>query len=259
MATNIHPTAIIMPGATLGDNVEVGPYAYVGADVTIGDGTTIAHHATVDGCTVMGRDNQVYPYAFVGGLTQDKKYTGGKPGLRIGDRNIFREFCSMHGATKEGDWTVIGNGNLFLAYSHVAHECIVGDNNIVSSHSALGGHAIIENHVNVGWNAGVHQFARIGSHVMIGACSKVAQDVPPFMLCDGSPAECVTINKVGMRRCGYTEEEVNLARSAYKTIFRANLNRAQALERLQAHPEAATSRVLQALIKSMGESTRGIA
>ena len=136
----IHPTAIIEKGAVLDDDVEVGAYAYIGGSVKIGKGTIIAHHATVDGNTVVGEYNQIFPYAYIGGKTHDLKYRGGNPGLIIGDRNVFREYTTAHLATKDGEYTVIGNDNNILAYSHIAHDCIVGNKIVMSSHAALGGH-----------------------------------------------------------------------------------------------------------------------
>ena len=232
MATKIHPQAIVEEGAELGENVMVEAFVYVGAKACVGDDSHLRHHATVEGDVVLGKDNQVHPYALVGGMTHDLKYQGGQPKLRIGDRNVFREYVTAHVATDPEDVTVIGSDNVFLAYSHVAHDCIVGDHFVMSSHSALGGHVVVGDHVNVGWGAGVHQFCRLGRHCMVAACAKLVQDVPPFMLADGSPAEVRSINKVGMERAGFPSEDIEVARSVYKTLYRKGLNRSQALEEL---------------------------
>ncbi len=258
MPTVIHPTALVTPGAQLGENVTVGAFAFIGPEAVIGDGCVIQHHATVENLTILGRDNILHPYAFVGGMTQDKKFEGGMPGLKVGDRNVFREYVSVHIATKPGDFTIVGDENFLLAYSHIAHECQVGNNNILSSHSALGGHVVLGNHVNIGWNAGIHQFCHIGSRAMIGACSKVTQDVPPYMMCDGNPGEVVFINKVGLTRAGFNEEEVMLARTVFKLLYRSKLNRAQALAEIENLP-LSNHAIVKDILAFVSDSKRGLA
>lgn len=253
---DIHPTAIIEDGAQLAEDVSVGAYAYIGGEVTLGPGTVVHHHATVEGLATLGANNEVWPYAMIGGKTHDLKYKGGKPGLKIGDGNVFREYTTVHCGTEDGQFTTLGNGNVILAYSHIAHDCQIGDRLIMSSHAAFGGHCVVGNHVNIGWNAGIHQFCRIGDYAMIGACAKVVQDVPPLMIADGNPADVRTINKVGLERDGFTAEEIALARSVYKIIYREQLNRAQALEKLREHPEA-DSRVIQHVLAFASGSVRG--
>ncbi len=258
MSTRIHPTAIIEPGAELADGVEVGAYAYIGATVRIGARTRIHHHATVDGYTEMGADNEVFSYAYIGGKTHDLKYKGGRCGLKIGDRNVFREFTTAHLATNDGEFTVVGNDNVILAYSHIAHDCQVSNHLVMSSHAALGGHVIVQDHANVGWGVGVHQFCRVGAFAMVGAGSKLVQDLPPFMIADGATAEVRTINKVGMERNGFAPEEIELARAVYKILYREGLNRSQAMERLRGHAKA-SHRVIQAVITFAETSERGFA
>ena len=258
MATDIHPTAIICKGAELDDKVVVGPYAYVGPLVHLGKGTKVHHHATVDGRTVMGRDNEVYPYAFLGGMTQDLKYTGGEPGLRIGNRNVFREYVTAHVATKAEDDTIIGDDNHILAYSHVAHDCVVGNHLVMSSHAALGGHVIVEDYVVIGWTAGVHQFCRIGAHVMVGGLSKIVQDIFPYMIVAGNPAEVRSINRVGLQRCGFSEEELSIAKTVYRILYRDGMNRSQALSTLREHPQH-RSRIIKNILKFADTATRGLA
>lgn len=254
----IHPTAIVEDGARLADGVEVGAYAYIGAEVEIGDGTVVSHHATVDGYTVMGRDNQVFPYAFIGGKTHDLKFHGGRPGLKIGDGNVFREFTTIHMATAPDTFTIVGNRNNFLAYSHVAHDCIVGDDVIVSAHAALGGHVILEDHAVVGWGSGAHQFCRIGAYAMLSASSKSVKDIPPFMMADGSPAKVCAINKVKMHREGFADDEIDAAGSAFKTIYMRGLNRRQALEMLAGRDDA-EGRVIKTILDfSSRDQGRGI-
>ncbi|MEM8867047.1 MAG: acyl-ACP--UDP-N-acetylglucosamine O-acyltransferase [Verrucomicrobiota bacterium] len=245
MATEIHPTAIIEAGAQIDEDVQIGAYAYIGAGVQIAKGTVVMHHATVDGLTSMGANNEVHPYAYVGGKTHDLKYEGGRPGLRIGSGNVFREFTTVHCATTEATETVLGDNNLILAYSHVAHECIVGNHLIMSSHAALGGHVEVGDHVNLGWGVGVHQFCRVGDYAMAGAASKVVQDIPPYMIADGNPAVARTINRVGLERAGFGAEDIALVRRVFKLFYKEGLNRTQAVEKLQAdvdlsHPVAKT-------------------
>ncbi|GHB91415.1 acyl-ACP--UDP-N-acetylglucosamine O-acyltransferase [Cerasicoccus arenae] len=244
---DIHPTAIIESGAQLADDVSIGAYAYIGAEVVLGSGCVVRHHATVEGYTLMGAQNEVWPYAMIGGKTHDLKFNGGKPGLKIGDRNVFREYVTVHGATKDGEFTTMGNDNVILAYSHIAHDCHVGNHLVMSSHAAFGGHVVVGDRVNIGWNAGIHQFCRLGDYAMVGACAKAVQDVPPLMIADGNPAEVKTINKVGLERDGFASEEITLARSVFKIFYRENLNRAQALERLREHPEA-KSRIISMIL-----------
>ena len=233
MSTNIHPTAIIESGAELDEGVIVGPYAYIGAKVKIAKGTEVMHHATVDGATTMGVGNEIHPYAYIGGKTHDLKYKSGSPGLKIGSGNVFREYTTIHCATTEGVETTVGDSNLLLAYSHIAHECKVGNYLVMSSHAALGGHVVIGDRINVGWGAGIHQFCRVGDHAMVGASSKVVQDVPPYMIADGNPAMVRTTNKVGLERAGFAPEQVNLVRSIFKMFYKQGLNRCQACEKLR--------------------------
>ncbi|MFP4157793.1 MAG: acyl-ACP--UDP-N-acetylglucosamine O-acyltransferase [Opitutales bacterium] len=230
--TKIHPTAIVEAGAQLDTDVEIGAFAYIGAKVRIGAGTRIMHHATVDGATTLGPRNEVHPYAYVGGKTHDLKYRGGVHRLEIGEANVFREFATVHCATQEDLKTVVGDHNVILAYSHIAHECEVKDHLVMSSHSALGGHVCVGSHVNIGWGVGIHQFCRLGDYAMAGASSKVVQDVPPYMIADGNPASVRLPNRVGLERAGFSAEEMSLIRRIFKIFYKDGLNRAQAVERL---------------------------
>jgi UDP-N-acetylglucosamine acyltransferase len=257
MASEIHPTAIIEKGAELDEGVIVGPYAYIGPHVKIARGTQVMHHATVDGGTTMGEDNEVHPYAYVGGKTHDLKYKGGVQGLRIGSGNVFREFTTVHCATSDGQITSLGDHNLILAYSHIAHECQVGNHLIMSSHAALGGHVIVGDHVNVGWGAGVHQFCRLGDYAMVGAASKVVQDVPPYMISDGSPAAVRTSNKVGLERAGFPKEDISLVRRMFKVFYKEGLNRKQAAEKLDAEGVADAEVVIK-FLDFLKTSERGL-
>jgi len=238
MASQIHPTAIIEPTAQLGADVTIGAYAYVGGTVVLGEGTVIHHHGTVEGNTALGRHCEVFPFAAIGTKTHDLKFKGGNPGVRAGDRNVFREYTTVHCATKDGAFTVLGNDNVILAYSHVAHDCVIGHHLVMSSQSALAGHVILEDHVNIGWGTGVHQFCRVGAFAMLGAMSKIVQDVPPFLIADGNPAAIRSINKVGLERAGFTAEQIERIKQIHRILFREGFNRAQALEELRKHPQA---------------------
>ena len=257
MAAQIHPTAIVEPTVRLGAGIAVGAYAYVGGTAVIGDGTVIHHHGTVEGNTVLGGQCEVFPYAAIGTKTHDLKYRGGAPGLRVGDRNVFREYVTVHAATKDGDFTILGDDNVILAYSHVAHDCRIGHHLVMSSQSALAGHVIVENHVNIGWGTGVHQFCRLGAYAMLGGMAKVVQDVPPFLIADGNPAVIRSINKVGLERGGFTPEQIERVKQIYRILFREGLNRAQAVEKLKAHRDAA-SEEFQHMLAFAADSDRGM-
>lgn len=258
MGTEIHPTAIIESGAELDETVCVGAYAYIGSQVRLGAGSVIMHHATVDGATTMGSGNEVHPYAYIGGKTHDKKYSGGIHRLEIGDNNVFREYVTVHCATSAEQLTCLGDHNLILAYSHIAHECQIGNHLIMSSHAALGGHVVVGNHVNIAWGSGVHQFARIGDYAMVGAAAKVVQDVPPFVICDGNPATTRTINKVGLERVGYSSEDIALVRRIFKLFYKDGLNRSQALSQLRAAKDFEHS-MARAFVEFIESSDRGLA
>ena len=257
MATEIHSTAIIEKGAELDEGVVVGAYAYIGSQVKIGKGSEVMHHATVDGATTMGENNEVHPYAYVGGKTHDMKYQGGVHRLTIGSGNVFREFTTVHCATSEQQITTLGDKNLILSYSHVAHECMVGNHLVMSSHAALGGHVEVNDHVNIGWGVGVHQFCRIGDYAMAGAASKVVQDIPPYMISDGSPAEVRTPNKIGLERAGYSKEEIALVRRIFKAFYKDGLNRRQAVESLRQAGLAEEAVVIK-FLKFIQKSERGL-
>ncbi len=254
----IHPTAIIEDGAELAPDVRVGAYAYVGPKVKLGAGCRLQHHATVEGNTTMGSNNEVFPHALIGGRTQDKKWDGDDAPVLIGDDNIFREFCTIHTATFDSGCTRIGSDNLFCAYSHVGHECSVGDHCVFSNNGTLGGHCRVGDHVIIGGLTAVHQFCQVGSGAMIGGCCKVLQDVMPRMLAEGYPATHRTINKVGLQRTGFSEEQVRLAGRIFRLVFRKGLNKTQALEALQAGTLGSDPLIDEA-VAFMESSQRGLA
>lgn len=254
---DIHPTAVVEPGAELGEGVRIEAYAYIGAQVRLGEGTVVRHHATVEGNTWMGARNTVFPYAFVGGKTQDLKFRGGNPGLRIGDGNTFREFCTVHCATADGDFTTVGSHNHFLSYTHIAHDCEVGSHIIISNNGTLGGHVRVGNHVVMGGLSAIHQFCRVGDFAMIGGVAKVVQDVAPYIIADGNPARSRAYNKVGLERNGFTVEQLGMVRTIYKTFFRGGLNHKQACEKLHELPIAADP-IVQRFTGFVEASERGI-
>ncbi|PTY00506.1 acyl-ACP--UDP-N-acetylglucosamine O-acyltransferase [Opitutus sp. ER46] len=256
--TSIHPTAIVEPGAQLDSDVEVGAFAYVSAGVVLGAGTRLHHHSSVEGNTTLGAGCEVFPYACIGGKTQDLKYKGGRPGLRVGDRNVFREYVTVHCATNDGEFTVIGNQNTFLASSHIAHDCVLGSRIVMSNGAVLAGHVQVEDHVVIGGYGGVHQFCRIGSFAMVSAFAKLVQDLPPFFIADGTPAEVRAINRVGLERGGFTAEQLDRVKQIHRLLYRDGLNRSQALEKLAAHPHAASAE-FQHLLEFARKSERGLA
>lgn len=254
--TFIHPTAIIEKGAKIGDAVYIGPYAYIGACVTIGNRCKIHHHGTIEGYTKLGENNEVFPFAILGGKTHDLKYRGGVSGLVVGNNNVFREYVSVHCSTNNDKFTVLGDNNLILSYSHVAHDCEIGNYLIMSSHSALGGHVKVEDYVNIGWSVGVHQHCKLGQHCMLGACSKIVQSVLPYMLVDGNPAAVRTFNKVGLERFGFNKEELEKVRFIYKSFYKEGLNRSQAFDLLKKNAQP-NDPIIGNFLRAAGSSPRG--
>lgn len=258
MSTNIHPTAVIEPGAEIDEEVLIGAYAHIGSKVRIRKWTNVMHHATVDGMTSLGERNEIHPYAYIGGKTHDVKYEGGSPELIIGSDNVFREYTTVHCASSENTKTIVGNHNLLLAYSHIAHECIVGDHLIMSSQAALAGHVQVGNRVNIGWGTGVHQFCRIGDYAMLGAKSKITKDVPPYMIIDGSPAVVRAINKVGLTRNKFSPEDMSLIYQIFKIFYQKGLNRRQASEELKKYKTAEESKIVKTFLEFVQSGDRGL-
>jgi UDP-N-acetylglucosamine acyltransferase len=258
MAAKIHPTAIVESGAQIGASVEIGAYAFVGAGVTLGAGSRLHHHASVEGNTVMGEGCEVFPYACIGGKTQDLKYKGGNPGLRIGNRNVFREYVTVHCATNDGNVTRIGSDNVLLATCHVAHDCVLGDHIVMSNGAVLAGHVVVEDHVVIGGYGGIHQFCRLGAYAMLSATAKLVHDLPPFLIADGTPAEVRAVNKVGLERNGFTAQQLERVKQIHRILYRDGLNRSQALEKLAAHAEAGSAE-FQRVLTFARQSERGLA
>lgn len=258
MASRIHPTAIIEAGADLGADVEIGAYAYVGPEVVLGAGTQLHHHASVEGNTVLGAGCEVFPYACIGGKTQDLKFKGGRPGLRVGDRNVFREYVTIHCATNDGEVTRVGSDNVLLGACHVAHDCVLGDHIVMSNGVMLAGHVTLEDHVVIGGYGGIHQFCRVGAYAMLSATAKLVHDLPPYFIADGTPAEVRAINRVGLERNGFSPEQLDRVKQIYRILYREGLNRSQALEKLAAHAAANTTE-FQRMLGFSRSSQRGLA
>tara|TARA_R110001583_G_scaffold26571_6_gene95819 strand:+ start:2047 stop:2865 length:819 start_codon:yes stop_codon:yes gene_type:complete len=218
---NVHPTAIVHESAIIGKNVEVGPYSIIGARVEIGDDCWIAPHVVMNGPTKMGKGNKVFQFASVGEDCQDLKYNGEETFLEIGDNNVFRESCTIHrGTAQDNGTTKIGNNNLLMAYVHVAHDCILGDNIILSNNATLAGHTKLANNVIIGGLSALHQFTRVGEFAMIGGCSAVNKDIPPYFMASGNYAQAQGINSVGLKRRGFDSATIMEIKRAYKALCR---------------------------------------
>jgi UDP-N-acetylglucosamine acyltransferase len=252
----IHPTAVIDPAAEIGRECEIGPYCVIGKHVTLGDGCRLHSHVVIDGHTKIGQRNEVFPFVSLGLKTQDLKWRGGVTRTEIGDDNTFREYVTIHSATGDGEATIVGSHNHILSYCHVAHNVILGNHIIMSNVATLAGHVLVEDSAVIGGLAAVHQFCRIGKMALIGGCSKVVQDVVPFMIVDGNPAEARTINKVGLERNGISEQSQAGLRQAYKILFREGLSISNALVKI----ESEVSRIpeVQHLVQFIRASERGI-
>lgn len=255
----IHPTAIVEDGAKLGADVEVGPYAHVGKDVVIGDGTVVRQGAIIDGHTTIGSMCQVFPYACIGMKTQDLKYQDGSVSyVEIGDRTVIREFATVHLGTADGEKTIIGSDCLFMCYCHAAHGVILGDHVICSNAVQLAGDVHVEDWAIVGGLSAVHQFCTIGRHAMIGGCSRVPKDIPPYMLCGPSDGEVRAAgpNVVGLTRRGFSKESIAALRDAAKILYHGGLNRTQALERIE--KEVEKTEEVKYLVSFYRNSERGV-
>ncbi|AOG23901.1 acyl-[acyl-carrier-protein]-UDP-N-acetylglucosamine O-acyltransferase [Acidovorax sp. RAC01] len=260
--SNIHPTAIVADGAVLDGTVTVGPYAVIGPQVTIGPGTTVGAHCVIEGRTTIGSDNRIFQFASLGAAPQDKKYAGEPTRLVIGDRNTIREFCTFNlGTAQDRGVTTIGDDNWIMAYVHIAHDCVVGNQTILANNATLAGHVHVADQAIIGGLTGVHQFVKIGAHVMAGFASHISQDVPPFMMVDGNPLSVRGLNLEGLRRRGFSPARVAAIKQMHRLLYRQGLTLDAARAAIAAlpaeHPEAATD---VALVQGfLDSSTRGIA
>ncbi len=253
--SQIHPTAVIEEGAILGENVSVGPFAYIGKQVKLGDNTTVASHAVIEGDTTIGKNNRIFSHAAVGTIPQDLKYAGEDVQLVIGDNNIIREFTLLNPGTKGGgSVTKVGNGNLLMGYVHLGHDVILGDNCILANGATLAGHVELGNHVVIGGLTPVHQFVHIGDYAMIGGASALTQDIPPYCLAEGNRATLRGLNLTGLRR-HIEREEINMLKVAYRELF----EQGQPLQEVAQHLfETTTSEKVKKMCEFIKTSKRGI-
>jgi len=254
---NIHPTAVVHSGARIAGGVEIGPYSVIGEHVSIGRDTKIASHVLIEGWTTIGERNHIFSFSSIGTPPQDIGYKGEQTFLLIGNDNVIRECATIHRATiKEDRKTEIGDRNFLMAYSHVAHDCKLGNNITMANSVALGGHIVIEDYAILGGMAAVHQFVRIGAYAIVGGLTGVAMDILPYVTASGSRAQLYGLNLVGLKRRGFSEEAIATLKKAYKTIFRSGLTMEEALRRVQ--DEFPLSREVGHLVEFIGSSKRGI-
>ena len=255
--SNIAATAIVSPKAELAADVTVGAYAVIGDNVQIGAGTWVGPHAVINGPTTLGAANRVFQFASIGDAPQDLKYKGEPTRLEIGDRNVFREFTTMNrGTVQGGGITTIGSDNLFMAYTHVAHDCHVGNRCVMANYATLGGHAELGDWVIMGGYSGIHQFTKVGAHAFLGNNAAVTRDVPPYVMAVGSPAVPHSINSEGLKRRGFTPEQIRNLKNAYRVLYRSDLKLAVAVEELKSR--VATQPELRIFVDFIGESTRSL-
>lgn len=254
---HVHPTALVAADAQLDEGVEVGPYCVIGEKVEIGAGTRLGPHVVVGTRTRLGRRNRVFQFSSVGEIPQDRKYDGRPTSTEIGDDNVIREFVTIHaGTAQDRGTTTLGNGNWLLAYTHIAHDCVVGDHTTFSNNAQLAGHVVVGDYATLGGFVGVHQFCRIGAYAFIAAGAIVLQDVPPYVTAAGYPAKPHGINSEGLRRRGFSADEMSAIKRAYKTLYRSSLALEEARERIDA--EAGTSAALGPLSAFLKTAGRGI-
>lgn len=254
----IHPTAIIDQTAELAADVEVGPYTVIGKHVKVGAGTKIGPHVVIDAWTEIGQNNTIYQFASIGAAPQDLKYEGKPTYLRIGDNNCIREFATLNRGTEHGGGeTVVGSHNLFMAYSHVAHDCIVHDRIVLANGATLAGHVEVEDFAILGGLSAIHQFCRVGCHTMISGGAMATQDIPPYTIAQGDRAKTVGLNLIGLKRRGFSEETIKSIKQAYRLLFRSGLRMEEALQKIDA--ELTANPQLDHFVQFVKDSQRGIA
>ncbi|MBT3783817.1 acyl-ACP--UDP-N-acetylglucosamine O-acyltransferase [bacterium] len=252
----VHETAQVSRYAELASDVIIGPYSVIEGNARIDQGTVIHGHVFIGENTHIGKSNQVYQGAIVGSLTQDLKYDGGQTFLEVGDRNVIREYVTVNRGTADGTKTIVGHDNNFLAYTHIAHDCIVGDHVIMSNLSTLAGHVVVEDAAVIAGYVGIHQFCKIGTMAMVGGMSKVTKDVPPYMKVQGIPARVFGMNSVGLERNGVDKTERRVLRQAYNFLYRSGYNVSQAIEEIRSDLEETAA--LRRLLEFLEKSDRGI-
>lgn len=256
MATKIHSTAIVSDKSHLDPDVEIGPYAVIGDGVRLGRGVKVSSFAVIENDTTIGSGSKIFAGAVIGSAPQDLKYDGAKSSVVIGENNIIREYATINLSTAEGSRTIVGDNNLIMAYSHVAHDCVVGNNCIIANSGTLAGHVTLEDRVVVGGLVAIHQFVRVGTMSIIGGCSKVVTDIPPYSTCDGHPARFYGLNLVGLRRGGIKAEIMAHIKAAYKIYYQSGLTKAHALEEIK--KTIPLSPEISRLIDFISSSQRGL-
>jgi UDP-N-acetylglucosamine acyltransferase len=254
--TEIHRTAIVDAKAEIGAGSIIGPYCIIGPDVVLGSNCWLQHHVTLTGPTRAGSRNRFYAYCSIGQQTQDLKYQGEPTYLQIGDENTFREFVTVNRSTTSEGKTRVGNSGNFLAYSHIGHDCTVGNGVVFSNNGTLAGHVQVDDNAVMGGLTAVHQFCRIGRFAITGGCSKIVRDVPPFMIADGNPAEVRGVNVIGLERRGFPPENVKLIKEAFRLIYRSKLNTSQAIEAIR--KELPRNEAVDLILEFIEQSQRGI-
>jgi UDP-N-acetylglucosamine acyltransferase len=257
----IHPTALVDPAAELDSSVEVGAYSVIGPQVKIAARTKIGPHVVIEGDTTIGCDNVFYQFSSIGAAPQDKKYSGEPTRLEIGDRNTIREFCTFNrGTAQDAGVTRLGNDNWIMAYVHLAHDCQVGNHTIFANNAQLAGHVQVGDWSILGGHSGVHQFCKIGAHAMLGMFTSLTQDVPPFIILSGNPAAAHGVNVEGLRRRGFTREEIDAIRNAYRLVYKSGLTLDEAKAALAQEEQAqpAVSTHLKSMREFLESVTRGI-
>ena len=260
--STIHPTALVDAGAQIDASVTIGPYAVIGPHVVLGAGTTVGAHCVIEGHTTIGRDNRIFQFASLGAAPQDKKYAGEPTRLVIGDRNTIREFCTFNtGTVQDQGVTRIGDDNWVMAYVHIAHDCVVGNQTILANNATLAGHVQVDDYAIIGGLTGIHQFTKVGAHVMAGFASHISQDVPPFMMVDGNPLSVRGLNLEGLRRRGFSPARIAAVKQMHRLLYRQGLTlevaRSAIAELPVQYPEAVDDIAL--LLAFVAGSTRGIA
>ncbi len=252
----IHPSAVIHPNARIGKGVEIGPFAVIGENVEIGDGTKVEPHAVITGWTKIGKDCVIFPGASIGAEPQDLKFVGEKSFVVIGDRTKVREFATIHRACGVDEETRIGNDCLLMAYTHVAHNCVVGNHVVMANNASIAGHVIVEDRVVLGGFAGVHQFVKIGRNAMVGGFSKLVQDVVPYTIVDGRPANVCGLNSVGISRAGISLASRRAIKQAYRILYRSGLKLAQAIEVIEQEVDLCPE--VECFLRFLRDADRGI-
>ncbi|MEW6535041.1 MAG: acyl-ACP--UDP-N-acetylglucosamine O-acyltransferase [Candidatus Auribacterota bacterium] len=254
----IHKTAIVHPNAKIAEGVEIGPYSIINENVSIGKNTVVGPHVVIDGWTEIGENNKIFQFASLGAISQDLKYHGEVAYLKIGNSNTIREYVTMNIGTEGGGGiTQVGDNNLFMVGSHIAHDCVLGNNIIVANLGTLAGHIVVEDGAIIGGVVAIHQFSRIGQMSIIGGCSKVTQDIPPFMMADGHPAEVRGLNLIGLKRKEFSREAIHNIKEAHRILYRSNLNTSQAVEQIK--NELGQTEEILTILNFIEKSNRGIA